>query len=80
MNRLLYRVSAAWVVALALAAVPAGAAAHGGVTGPGDVVQDYGVLVFLLAVVLIGAAVVLWVLRAPVPVETEETGEGDNVA
>ncbi len=49
----------------ALAATPARALAHGGVTGTQDVVQDYGVLVFLLAVVLIGAGVVAWVVRAP---------------
>ena len=67
-------------MALVPAAVPASALAHGGVTGPGDVVQDYGLLVFLLAVVLIGAGVVLWVLRGPDPAETEEAGEGDSLA
>jgi hypothetical protein len=40
-------------------------AAHGGVTGVQDVVQDYGVLLFLLAVVLIGAGVLTWVMLAP---------------
>ena len=51
-------------LALAAAAIgavwPRAALAHGGVTGTQDLVQDYGVLVFLLAVVLIGAGVVAW--------------------
>jgi hypothetical protein len=52
------------------------AAAHGGVTGVQDVVQDYGVLLFLLAVVLIGAGVLTWVMLAPQPEEgTAETAE-----
>ena len=41
------------------------AAAHGGATGAADVLQDYGVLIFLLAVVLIGAGVLAWVLLSP---------------
>jgi hypothetical protein len=48
-----------------LAAAPA--AAHGGVTGAQDVLQDYGVLVFLIAVVLIGAGVIAWVSLSPEP-------------
>ena len=55
-------------LALTLAAVaftPIAALAHGGVTGTQDLAQDYGVLIFLLAVVLIGAGVVAWVVRAP---------------
>ena len=50
-----------------LAAAPA--AAHGGVTGTQDVLQDYGVLLFLLAVVMIGAGVLTWVLLSPQPEE-----------
>jgi hypothetical protein len=59
------RRSALSLALAALAATPGQALAHGGVTGTRDVVQDYGVLVFLLAVVLIGAGVVAWVVRAP---------------
>jgi ABC-type uncharacterized transport system permease subunit len=44
---------ACWWLALATPAL-----AHGEVTGVQDVVQDYGVLLFLVATVLIGAAVV----------------------
>ncbi|MBI3973200.1 MAG: hypothetical protein HY332_18140 [Chloroflexi bacterium] len=52
------------------------AAAHGGATGAQDVVQDYGVFIFLAAVVLIGAGVVVWVLRAPPPgPEAQDTPE-----
>jgi len=42
---------------------------HGGVTGLQDVAQDYGVLLFLVAIVLIGAGVLAWVLLTP---QTEE--------
>lgn len=60
------------VVALAASLVLASPVlAHGGVTGAQDVVQDYGVLLFLLAIVLIGAGVVAWVLRAPEQPEDE---------
>jgi hypothetical protein len=62
---------AAGAVAVALGDVNT-ALAHGGVTGMQDVVQDYGVLIFLLAIVLIGAGVVAWVLRAPEPIEAED--------
>jgi hypothetical protein len=48
-----------------LAVTPA--RAHGGVTGVQDMVQDYGVLLFLVAVVLIGAGVVTWVSLSPEP-------------
>jgi hypothetical protein len=57
-----------------LVATPGRALAHGGVTGTADVVQHYGVLVFLLAVVLIGAGVVAWVVKTP-PGEDEEDEE-----
>ncbi len=54
------------VLAAPVAALwPTVASAHGGVTGTQDLLQDYGVLGFLLAVVLLGAGVVAWVLRAP---------------
>ncbi|MGI8424808.1 MAG: hypothetical protein ACR2NO_11990 [Chloroflexota bacterium] len=46
-------------------------ALHGGVTGVQDVVQDYGVLLFLVAVVLIGAGVLAWVMLSPQPDEEE---------
>jgi hypothetical protein len=50
-----------------LAAPAAPALAHGGVTGVQDILQDYGALAFLLAVVLIGAGVLTWVVLAPQP-------------
>jgi hypothetical protein len=50
-------------------------AAHGGITGLQDVVQDYGVLVFLIAIVLVGAGVVTWVALSPEP-EPEPEAEG----
>lgn len=60
-RRILGVVSAAfWVL---VAATPV--RAHGGVTGPQDVVQDYGVLLFLLATVLIGAGVLAWAAFSP---------------
>ena len=46
---------------------------HGGVTGLQDVVQDYGVLVFLLAILLIGAGVLVWVMLTPQTDEDETT-------
>ena len=51
-------------------AAPAGA--HGEVSGVQDVVQDYGVLLFLVAVVLIGAGVLAWVTFSPQPDEDED--------
>ena len=59
------------------AGAPATAFAHGGVTGMQDVVQDYGVLIFLLAVVLIGAGVLTWVMLSPQEAESEESEEPD---
>ena len=50
-------------------------ALHGGVTGLQDVVQDYGVLVFLVAVVLIGAGVLAWVMLTP---QTDEEDEAET--
>jgi hypothetical protein len=58
---------AGWI----LTATPAWA--HGEVTGAQDIIQDYGVFIFLLAVVLIGAGVLVWVLLSPTPDE-ELTG------
>jgi hypothetical protein len=65
------------VCAHALVAIPVGA--HGGVTGAQDVLQDYGVLIFLLAVVLIGAGVLTWVLLAPQP-ELPDSPEGETTS
>ena len=45
---------------------------HGGVTGLQDAAQDYGVLIFLLAVVLIGAGVLAWVMLSPQTEDEEE--------
>ena len=47
------------------------ALAHGGVTGMQDVAQDYGILLFLLAVVLIGSGVLAWVMLSPPPDDEE---------
>ncbi len=47
---------------------------HGGITGVQDVVQDYGALLFLAAVVMIGAGVLVWVLLSPQP-EDDDGGE-----
>ena len=63
------------LAALGTALWPHAALAHGGVTGTQDVLQDYGTLVFLLAVVLIGAGVVAWVLRVPPSPEDEDEPE-----
>jgi len=60
-------------VAVLTAGWPGAVLAHGGITGTRDVVQDYGVLVFLVAVVLIGAGVVAWVLRAGPEDDLDET-------
>jgi hypothetical protein len=65
------------VVWALLAAAPA--AAHGDVTGAQDIVQDYGVLIFLLAVVLLGAGVITWVALSPEPPADEPAkSEGDG--
>ncbi len=58
-----------WWLALATPAL-----AHGEVTGVQDVVQDYGVLLFLVATVLIGAGVLAWVTFSPQPDEEDRTG------
>ncbi len=50
-----------------ITASPRIAIAHGGVTGTQDLVQDYGLPLFLVAVILIGAGVLVWVLLAPMP-------------
>ena len=53
---------------------------HGGVTGLQDVAQDYGVLLFLLAVVLIGAGVLAWVMLTPQADEDESPEESESAA
>ncbi|HEX2036107.1 MAG TPA: hypothetical protein VHS99_18150 [Chloroflexota bacterium] len=50
-------------------------AAHGEVSGVQDVVQDYGVLVFLVATVLIGAGVLAWVTFSPQAGDEDETDD-----
>ena len=62
------------LASLLLAARPV--AAHGGVTGAQDVLQDYGVLLFLVAVVLIGAGVLTWMMLSPQPEDMPETEVG----
>jgi hypothetical protein len=68
------RTSVAFASRIVLAAITAGtgllanarpAAAHGGVVGAQDLVQDYGALIFLLAIVLIAAGVLAWVMFGP---------------
>lgn len=66
------RLAALFLAAALLLVAPLPALAHGGIVGPQDAVQDYGVLLFLLAVVVIGAGVVAWVLRSPDPVEEDD--------
>lgn len=61
-------------VLLVLAAPPP-VAAHGGATGVDDALQDYGVMAFLLATVLIGAGVLAWVMLSPTPREDDEGRE-----
>ena len=53
------------MLAALMAAAPA--SAHGGATGPQDILQDYGVLVFLLAIFVLGAGVLAWVTLSPAP-------------
>lgn len=64
--------SAGLVAVTLLAASPKVSTAHGGVTGAQDLVQDYGLLLFLVAVILVGAGVLVWVLLAPMPLDTDE--------
>jgi hypothetical protein len=52
--------AAAWAAGLSLAWAER-ASAHGGATGAQDFLQDYGGLVFLAIVVVVGAGVVAWV-------------------
>ena len=59
-------------VASLAALVPTVAWAHGTVTGIEDVWQDYGVAIFLALVVIVGAGVLIWVLLAPLPIETTD--------
>ena len=65
------RVSA-FVIAFGAALAPASAWAHGTVTGIEDVWQDYGDAIFLTLVVIVGAGVLIWVLLAPLPVESPD--------
>jgi len=68
------------VLALTLAAFGVSPVwAHGGVTGMQDIVQDYGVYAFLIAVVLIGAGVLTWVMLSPQPDVVEEAEETETV-
>ena len=53
--------------------------AHGGVTGMQDIVQDYGVYAFLIAVVLIGAGVLTWVMLSPQPDMAADAEETETV-
>lgn len=70
MQRSLSVLSAALLVCLTAAP----AAAHGGATGAQDFLQDYGVFIFLAAVLLIGAGVIGWVMVTPKPPSDGETG------
>lgn len=63
---------------MTLLAAPRVALAHGGVTGVQDVVQDYGVFIFLIAVVLIGAGVLAWVMLSPQEDAADEPAESDT--
>jgi hypothetical protein len=47
-----------------LASVPATASAHGGTSGASDFLTDYGPLLAIAAVVLLGAGLAAWVLLA----------------
>src|SRR5574341_603676 len=69
---------AAGAAASAMLSAARPALAHGGATGAQDVLQDYGVLIFLVAVVLIGAGVLAWVTLSPPPEPaTPEPAPGD---
>lgn len=68
---MLWRAACALGLLLAQLALATPAAAHGEVTGVQDVIQDYGVLLFLAATVLIGAGVLAWVTFSPQPDEEE---------
>jgi hypothetical protein len=72
--------AAASLAGLALLGVVQPALAHGGVTGAQDLVQDNLALLFLLAIVLIGAGVLAWVMLSPQRGvdESEETPSPDD--
>jgi hypothetical protein len=70
-------IGAGWAL-FALLALATPAAAHGGVTGPQDAVQHYGVLLFLVATVLIGVGVLAWVTFSPQADEDEDEDEGEG--
>lgn len=56
---------AATLAAALLLALPLPALAHGDAAGARHFVEDYAVLLFLVAVVLVGAGVLVWVMLAP---------------
>jgi hypothetical protein len=71
------RAAAALGAALLVLGAAPSALAHGGITGPKDVVMDNAILVFLLATVLIGAGVLAWVTFSPRDDEDDEDDEED---
>ena len=77
-TRRLVSVVAVFVVLIAWLVAATPAAAHGGVTGAQDIIQDYGVLLFLVAVVLIGAGVLVWVMLSPPAVEEGTSAPPDK--
>jgi hypothetical protein len=74
-SRAVARLGAAAATGLPALAWATTAAAHGNVTGTQDIVQDYGVLIFLGVVVLVGAALVAWLSLSPEPGEEEADEE-----
>ncbi len=75
-SRAVARLGTATATGLLALAWATTAAAHGSVTGTQDIVQDYGVLIFLGVVVLVGAALVAWLSLSPEPGADEEGEEG----
>lgn len=62
-----------------LAFVPGTASAHGGTGGASDFLTDYGPLLVVLAVVLLGAGLTAWVLLAR-PEAAPRGGESEGGA
>jgi hypothetical protein len=60
------------LVGVLVALIPNEAFAHGEVTGIADIWQDYGVAIFLSLVLIVGAGVLIWVLLAPLPIDTTD--------
>lgn len=56
---------------LVLALAPQVAGAHGDRTGVADLVVDYGLPAFVVLMVLLGIAVVLWISLRPPPESTD---------